>query len=203
MPRPSPTTPRSMASPIASTFRTTGITNSSSSITAIRSIRSRFPRELSPMFDPFLQRHYAVLQSAYSQTGWAVEQGYADTEKLRQYFEKKYGKPKRAFVMRHVDGRHAHRDDDREQTRHLRRRAVAVRRAGADRPPDATRLRPARRVRLLLSRPARPARAGARRLRADRRNDREDQPRLRGKSRPRCTICCIYTAPPTKRISRR
>ncbi len=57
-----------------------------------------FPAQLSPMFEPFLQRHYAVLQSAYSQTGWAVEQGYADTEKLRQYFEKKYGKPKRAFV---------------------------------------------------------------------------------------------------------
>ena len=57
-----------------------------------------FPAQLSPMFEPFLQRHYAVLQSAYSQTGWAVEQGYADTEKLRRYFEKKYGKPKRTFV---------------------------------------------------------------------------------------------------------
>jgi pimeloyl-ACP methyl ester carboxylesterase len=58
-----------------------------------------FPALISPMFEPLLQRHYAVLQSAYSQTGWAVEQGYADTEKLRRYFEKKYGKPQRAFVM--------------------------------------------------------------------------------------------------------
>jgi pimeloyl-ACP methyl ester carboxylesterase len=57
-----------------------------------------FKDGLSPMFEPFLQRHYAVLQSAYSQTGWAVEQGFADTEKLRQYFEKKYGTPKRTFV---------------------------------------------------------------------------------------------------------
>jgi pimeloyl-ACP methyl ester carboxylesterase len=57
-----------------------------------------FREPLSPMFEPFLQRHYAVLQSAYSQSGWAVEQGYADTEKLRQYFEKKYGKPQRTFV---------------------------------------------------------------------------------------------------------
>jgi pimeloyl-ACP methyl ester carboxylesterase len=57
-----------------------------------------FKEPLSPMFDPFLQRHYAVLQSAYSQTGWAVEQGFADTEKLRAYFAKKYGVPKRAFV---------------------------------------------------------------------------------------------------------
>ena len=57
-----------------------------------------FTEPLSPLFEPFLQRHYAVLQSAYSQTGWAVEQGYADTEKLRRYFEKKYGTPKRRFV---------------------------------------------------------------------------------------------------------
>jgi pimeloyl-ACP methyl ester carboxylesterase len=57
-----------------------------------------FDERLSPMFEPFLQRHFAVAQSAYSQTGWAVEQGYADTEKLRAYFVRKYGKPKRAFV---------------------------------------------------------------------------------------------------------
>lgn len=58
-----------------------------------------FKDRLSPMFDPFLKRHYAVLQSAYSQTGWAVEQGFADTEKLREHFIKKYGAPKRTFVM--------------------------------------------------------------------------------------------------------
>ncbi|MEP6484408.1 MAG: prolyl oligopeptidase family serine peptidase [Rudaea sp.] len=57
-----------------------------------------FTESLSPMFEPFLRRHYAVAQSAYSQTGWAVEQGYADTEKLRAYFVKKYGKPKRTFI---------------------------------------------------------------------------------------------------------
>lgn len=57
-----------------------------------------FKEKLSPMFEPFLQRHYALLQSAYSQTGWAVEQGFADTEKLRQHFIKKYGTPKRTFV---------------------------------------------------------------------------------------------------------
>jgi pimeloyl-ACP methyl ester carboxylesterase len=57
-----------------------------------------FKEPLSPMFEPFLRRHYAVLQSAYSQTGWAVEQGFADTETLRHYFIKKYGAPKRTFV---------------------------------------------------------------------------------------------------------
>lgn len=55
--------------------------------------------DLSPMFEPLLDRGYAVIQSAYSSTGWAVEQAYADTERLRQYFVGKYTAPKRSFVM--------------------------------------------------------------------------------------------------------
>lgn len=55
--------------------------------------------ELSPMFDPILQKGYAVIQSAYSATGWAVEQGSADTEKLRRHFIAKHGQPKESFVM--------------------------------------------------------------------------------------------------------
>ena len=54
---------------------------------------------LSPMFDPLLGRGYAVLQSGYSAGGWAIEQGYADTETLRQKFVHDHGKPKRSFVM--------------------------------------------------------------------------------------------------------
>lgn len=54
---------------------------------------------LSPMFDPLLERGYAVLQSGYSAGGWAVEQGYADTEALRQKFIREHGKPRRSFVM--------------------------------------------------------------------------------------------------------
>ena len=54
---------------------------------------------LSPMFDPLLDRGYAVLQSGYSAGGWAIEQGYADTETLRQKFVHDHGKPKRSFVM--------------------------------------------------------------------------------------------------------
>lgn len=54
---------------------------------------------LSPMFDPLLARGYAVLQSGYSAGGWAVEQGYTDTETLRQKFIRDHGKPKRSFVM--------------------------------------------------------------------------------------------------------
>lgn len=61
----------------------------------------KFPtiEPISPMFTPLLERGYAVAQSAYSQTGWAVEQAYADTEKLRQHFIAKYGKPGRYWVM--------------------------------------------------------------------------------------------------------
>lgn len=61
----------------------------------------RFEKDdtLSPMFDPLLDRGYAVLQSGYSAGGWAVEQGYADTETLRRKFVRDHGKPKRSFVM--------------------------------------------------------------------------------------------------------
>lgn len=53
---------------------------------------------ISPMFDGMLKRGFAVIQSAYSQTGWAVEQGFADTERLRTYFVGKYGRPKETLV---------------------------------------------------------------------------------------------------------
>ena len=53
----------------------------------------------SPMFDPLLKRGYALIQSGYSRTGWAIEQGQAETEALRLQFVKKYGQPKRTYVM--------------------------------------------------------------------------------------------------------
>ncbi len=42
---------------------------------------------------PFFERGYAVIQSAYSQSGWAVAQAFPETEDLRRYFVKKYGQP--------------------------------------------------------------------------------------------------------------
>lgn len=48
--------------------------------------------------EPFFDRHYAVVQSAYSQTGWALQQAYPETESLRRYFIKKYGQPRDTFV---------------------------------------------------------------------------------------------------------
>jgi pimeloyl-ACP methyl ester carboxylesterase len=50
------------------------------------------------MFDGMLRRGYAVIQSAYSATGWAVEEGAADTERLRKQFVAKHGVPKETLV---------------------------------------------------------------------------------------------------------
>jgi len=47
---------------------------------------------------PFFDRHYAVAESAYSKTGWALEQAYPETEALRRYFIKKYGQPQSTYV---------------------------------------------------------------------------------------------------------
>jgi pimeloyl-ACP methyl ester carboxylesterase len=54
---------------------------------------------LSPMFDPLLARGYAVLQSGYSQGGWAVEQAAADTDRLRLFFTARHGAPVQTLVM--------------------------------------------------------------------------------------------------------
>ncbi len=53
---------------------------------------------ISPMFDGMLARGYAVIQSAYSATGWAVDEGAADTERLRKQFVAKHGAPKETFA---------------------------------------------------------------------------------------------------------
>jgi pimeloyl-ACP methyl ester carboxylesterase len=53
---------------------------------------------IAPQLKQLVDRGYAVVQSAYSQTGWAVEQGYADSERLRRHFVEKHGKPRATFV---------------------------------------------------------------------------------------------------------
>ena len=53
---------------------------------------------LSPMFAPFLARGYALAQSGYSRTGWAIEQAQAETEKLRARFVARHGTPQRNYV---------------------------------------------------------------------------------------------------------
>ncbi|HSC13278.1 MAG TPA: alpha/beta hydrolase [Rhodanobacteraceae bacterium] len=53
---------------------------------------------IAPQLRQFLDRGYAVAQSAYSATGWAVEQGVADAERLRAHFGEKHGKPRETFA---------------------------------------------------------------------------------------------------------
>ena len=47
---------------------------------------------------PFLERHYAVVQSAYSQPGWALPEAYPETEALRRYFEHTFGRAHETYV---------------------------------------------------------------------------------------------------------
>jgi len=46
----------------------------------------------------FIQRGYAVIQSAYAEVGWALDSGFRDTEELRGYFEHKFGRPTERYV---------------------------------------------------------------------------------------------------------
>jgi pimeloyl-ACP methyl ester carboxylesterase len=48
---------------------------------------------------PVLERGFAVAQSAYSQPGWALAQGVPESEALRQYFVKTYGKPVATYAI--------------------------------------------------------------------------------------------------------
>jgi pimeloyl-ACP methyl ester carboxylesterase len=48
---------------------------------------------------PFLERGYAVAASSYQYQGYALPVGVDDTEALRQYFNKKYGKPDTTYMV--------------------------------------------------------------------------------------------------------
>lgn len=47
----------------------------------------------------FLERGYAVAQSAYSTQGWATAEAVQDTERLRARFAEKYGKPRHTYIV--------------------------------------------------------------------------------------------------------
>jgi pimeloyl-ACP methyl ester carboxylesterase len=57
-----------------------------------------------PKVAVFVKAGYALVQSGYSQGGWAVEQAIPETEALRKYFIAKYGKPKVTYVTGHSMG---------------------------------------------------------------------------------------------------
>jgi len=62
----------------------------------------------SPVFansiKPFLERGFAVAASDYSVQGYAIPEGVENTEALRKYFIKKYGKPDTTFMVGHSMG---------------------------------------------------------------------------------------------------
>ena len=122
-------------------------------------------------------RGFAVIQSAYSATGWAVEEGVADTERLRKHFVATHGAPKETFASGMSMGGTLTVIRGRDAAGGLRRRIVAVRRDRTDRPAHAARFRAARGVRLLLSQRARCAGAGVCRLHSRWRSREENRGR--------------------------
>ena len=58
----------------------------------------RIAEKLSSQTQPLFERHYAVVQSGYSQAGWALQQAYPETESLRKYFTRAYGQPRETYV---------------------------------------------------------------------------------------------------------
>lgn len=48
---------------------------------------------LSEQTQPMFDRGYAVIQSGFSASGWALAEAYPETEQLRMYFLKRYGAP--------------------------------------------------------------------------------------------------------------
>uniref|UniRef100_E6PYE4 DUF6351 domain-containing protein n=1 Tax=mine drainage metagenome TaxID=410659 RepID=E6PYE4_9ZZZZ len=57
-----------------------------------------------PIGSGFASAGFAVAQSGYSTTGWAMEQAMADTEALRQHFLAHYGQPSETYVTGHSMG---------------------------------------------------------------------------------------------------
>ena len=63
-----------------------------------------FDEKPNPVLDVFLAQGYAVAQSGYAAGGWAIQEAAVDTESLRRYFVKKYGKTKETYITGHSMG---------------------------------------------------------------------------------------------------
>jgi pimeloyl-ACP methyl ester carboxylesterase len=61
-------------------------------------------KPLDPVLAVFTKAGFAVIQSGYSQGGWALEQAIPETDALRRYFIAKYEKPKEIYVAGHSMG---------------------------------------------------------------------------------------------------
>jgi hypothetical protein len=53
----------------------------------------RLGSQLNEQVAPLFERGYAIIESGYSTTGWALAEAYPETEQLRLYFLKKYAQP--------------------------------------------------------------------------------------------------------------
>lgn len=66
---------------------------------ALQPVSFHIAEHLTPRQMPFFERRYAVIQSAYSTAGWALQQAYPETESLRRYFTKQYGQPAATYAV--------------------------------------------------------------------------------------------------------
>ncbi len=64
-----------------------------------RPFRFRLDSSVGAQAEPILRRGYAVIQSGFTQSGWALQSAYPDTENLRRYFLKSYGNPRETIAM--------------------------------------------------------------------------------------------------------
>lgn len=63
-----------------------------------RPFRYRLDSSIGSQTEPMLRRGYAIIQSGYSQTGWALQVAFPETEDLRKYFVKQYGTPRETIA---------------------------------------------------------------------------------------------------------
>lgn len=63
-----------------------------------RPFRYRLDSSIGSQAEPMLRRGYAVIQSGFSQTGWALQVAFPDTEALRKYFVRHYGTPRETIA---------------------------------------------------------------------------------------------------------
>ena len=66
---------------------------------AVTPVRLPAREPLAPHLRQLADRGYAVIQSAYSATGWALEQAQSDSERLRNHFIGKHGKPRETIAV--------------------------------------------------------------------------------------------------------
>jgi pimeloyl-ACP methyl ester carboxylesterase len=62
------------------------------------------PDKLGPLQAEAFRRGFAVVQSQFSVTGWALEHAVVETEALRKYFTEEFGEPSESIVSGHSMG---------------------------------------------------------------------------------------------------